>query len=238
MEAAPPSVADFDSTQWSLVLAAPHDPAALERLLAAYWRPIYAFILGSGRGRDEAIDLTQEFISTVVLERGFVERADPERGRFRTFVKSALRNFLVDEHRRATTRTRSAPGVRLDAAALDEVRGDPADPSRSFDQEWAASVLSAALARVERDCAGCGQAAHWHVFRRVVIEPALRQVEAPPLAGVAAEAGVAGADQAASMIQTVRRKFRREFQDLVSRTVCDGPARDLEVEELRAILGM
>src|SRR5438309_9722358 len=97
----------FLSTQWSVVLAAPDDPAIFDTLLRRYLGPIYAYVRRAGNPRDRAADLTQEFVSQVILQRGLLDRADPARGRFRTFLKSALSNFLVDQHRRATTQSRS-----------------------------------------------------------------------------------------------------------------------------------
>src|SRR5689334_18689682 len=98
----------FHTTTWGLVLSARADPGALELLLRAYWSPVYAFIRHKGYSQHDAADLTQEFLSEVVLGRNLLVKADPARGRFRAFVKSALRNFLIDQHRRAGSQ-RAAP---------------------------------------------------------------------------------------------------------------------------------
>ncbi len=74
---------------------------ALEQLCRSYWFPLYAYVRRQGQGPEDAQDLTQEFFSRF-LQRGSFERADPERGRFRTFLLSSMKRFLNEEWRRAT----------------------------------------------------------------------------------------------------------------------------------------
>lgn len=93
------TAASFQSTLWALVLGARGDRLALEQLLRTYWSPVYAFIRRQGYSGHDASDLTQEFLSQVVIGRDLVGRATPERGRFRAFLKQTLRNFLIDQHR-------------------------------------------------------------------------------------------------------------------------------------------
>src|SRR2546426_9877091 len=87
----------FTTTHWSVVLSArdgvsPTAQAALERLCRAYWPPIYAFLRRKGHGQPDAQDLTQEFFARL-LRREMFGDADPQRGRFRTFLLSALSCF-------------------------------------------------------------------------------------------------------------------------------------------------
>lgn len=221
----------FDSTKWSLVLSASGNPGVLEHLLKIYWGPIYAYIRRSGRGREEASELTQEFIAQAVLERDLISKADPERGRFRTFLKAAVRNFLVDQHRRATSKARAPETAVLGGASLEDYEPcEQDDPSRAFERHWAATVLSRTLERLEADCAGCGQERHWAAFRMAVIEPAVGLTPAngstqaaPPLDEVARRVGAPGPDQVSSMIQTIRRKFRRMLTEVVGQTL-ENPA--------------
>lgn len=218
--------ASFQSTNWSVVLSAAASPDALEELLRAYWGPIYAYIRGSGVARDDAGELTQEFIAHTVLGRGVLEAVDPERGRFRTFLKAVIRNFLIDQHRRATTQRRASDRPVLGGAALDQFEPvEDGDPSRAFERQWAATVLSQALTRLEAECNSCGQERHWKAFQMVVVEPILsRGVSVPPpLERVAEAVGAQSAAQASSLVQTVRRKFQRVLYGVVSATV-DNPA--------------
>ena len=227
----------FRTTRWSMVLAAPTDREAFERLVGMYWGPIYAYIRRCGHARDAAADLTQDFLTTVVLERGLMERADPERGRFRTFVKTAVRNFLVDQHRRATTRRRTPTGLVLSGSALDEVEPDESeDPDRAFDRRWAATLISHALERLEAECEVGGMRKHWEAFRVVAVDPVLRMTTAPALSEVAASLGIDGAERVSSMVQTVRRKFRRVLTETARETVEEPDQAEAEVAGIRDLL--
>ncbi|MBY0311649.1 MAG: sigma-70 family RNA polymerase sigma factor [Phycisphaerales bacterium] len=129
------TAASFQSTLWALVLGARGDRHALEQLLRAYWAPVYAFIRRQGYSGHDASDLTQEFLSQVVIGRDMVGRANPERGRFRAFLKQALRNFLIDQHRlgRVSKGSRKGPG------------GPPANSNEHGGRAWAAELEAAPM---------------------------------------------------------------------------------------------
>lgn len=222
-----------------MVLSAPADPVATGDLLESYAGPIYAYIRRCGLERHAAADLTQEFIARVLLERGLIQRADPQRGRFRSFLKAALRNFLTDQHRSAAARPDGLPSRRIDAAALERMEPSPAhEPHDAFDHQWAATLLSRTLQRLEADCLEAGQEVHWRCFQRVVVEPALGQVTPPALSDMAAEVGSPGPVQVSAMIQTVRRKFHRMLRQVVEETVQTSEEADQELRELREFLGV
>src|SRR5579862_7424152 len=94
----------FASTQWSMVLAARNTTSegakdAMQALCTTYWRPLYSFVRRSGRSVEDAQDLTQSFFSRL-LEKDYLQHVDPALGKFRTFLLTALRNFLTNEWRR------------------------------------------------------------------------------------------------------------------------------------------
>lgn len=231
------SGAGFQSTHWSMVLAAHDDPRLLDPLVRRYLPPIYAYIRRAGHSRDDAADLSQEFVTRIILERGLIDRADPARGRFRTFVKAALSHFLIDQHRRATAKARGPATPLIGGLKLEDM--EPAerdDPAAAFDRQWAATVLASALERVEADCRACGQGGHWAAFDAVVLDPVLRHASAPPLNELAQRLGLEDGAQVSSLIQTVRRKFRRTLRQVIEETVA-GPAHaDEELANLRQFL--
>ena len=111
----------FATTQWSVVLQAgqgssPQAGAALESLCRSYWYPLYAYVRRNGYGPHDAQDLTQEFFARF-LEKKYSSLADRRRGRFRTFLLSSLKNFLVNEWIKARREKR---GSRQKGLSLDE----------------------------------------------------------------------------------------------------------------------
>ncbi|MCA9311044.1 MAG: hypothetical protein KDA21_07550, partial [Phycisphaerales bacterium] len=94
----------FHTTHWSLIAALPGraDPAkagrareALEHLCNTYWRPLYSFARYSGHSAEDATDLTQAFL-TRVIETGGLGGADPDRGRFRSYLLGAMKHFMAN----------------------------------------------------------------------------------------------------------------------------------------------
>lgn len=236
---------------WAMVVGARCDRASLEALLRSYWSPVYAFIRRQGYSGHDASDLTQDFMTQVVVGRDLVGRADPTRGRFRAFLKQALRNFLIDQHRlgkahkggKAALRPGTPEQVSLSsdvlstaAEATPAVKDDSLDGG-TFDREWAAALLEHTLDRLESACRAEGMEAHWTAFNINVLGPTLRRTSPMPLDQLAKLIDAAGPDQASNMLQTVKRRFRRTLRDVVSETVGDPSQVDDELAELRTYLG-
>src|SRR5512142_966517 len=109
-ETALPSRAQFVATHWSAVMSAGEGESteaqeALEQLCRVYWFPLYAYVRRRGYSPEDAQDLTQEFFAKL-LTRHWLARADPARGRFRTFLLTALEYFLANEWDKARARKR------------------------------------------------------------------------------------------------------------------------------------
>ena len=159
---------EFSTTRWTLVLAAgdaqnPTAGKALATLCQTYWMPLYAFVRRRGYGPADAEDLVQEFF-TRLLERNFLDQADRDRGRFRTFLLSVLNHFLVNEwtRQRMLKRGGGQPPVSWDAqAAEDRYLQEGADtetPATTFDRHWAEVLLERALDQLRRQYAAIGKA--------------------------------------------------------------------------------
>lgn len=100
----------FATTHWSVVARAGAATtveltAALDRLCRQYWQPLYYFVRRRGYNEPDAQDLTQGFFARL-LEKGSLEAADRQRGRFRTFLLTALGNYLANEWDRANRQKR------------------------------------------------------------------------------------------------------------------------------------
>src|ERR1700733_5861177 len=147
----------FATTHWSAVLTAGQDTNraadALARLCQDYWYPLYAYARRRGCSPHDAQDLTQEFFARL-LAGNWLARADPQRGRFRSFLLSAMKHFMANEWNKALTQKRG--GGKLiqslnEDLAEHQYRLEPADnaaPEYVFDQRWAVALLERALAQL------------------------------------------------------------------------------------------
>jgi DNA-directed RNA polymerase specialized sigma24 family protein len=162
--------ASFPTTQWSMVINAgatsgTEAGVALETLCRQYWYPLYGFVRRQGRTHHEAEDCTQEFLARLLAKDG-IATARPERGRFRTFLLTSLRNFLTKEWHRehAVKRGGGAVALSLDLRdAQDRFAHEPADaalnPEQAFDRTWALGMIERAVSklRAEYEKSGRGE---------------------------------------------------------------------------------
>ena len=149
----------FPDTMWFLVKGAadassPHAHQALESLCRAYWEPIYAFIRRTGKGPHDAEDLTQRFFMHL-LEHNRLDHAQPEKGKFRSFLQRSIKNFLVDDWRRKPTPERIGGLLEIDAEQGEHsYRHEPVDqldPEKVFQRVWARKVMDLALVRLKAE---------------------------------------------------------------------------------------
>ena len=159
----------FPTTQWSVVLRAAtredtQAHAALESLCRRYWYPLYTFVRRCGRDHHAAEDATQQFLAQL-LATDALQRAQPDRGRFRTFLLSGLRNFLTSDWRRTNAAKRGgadAAGRLRPFDAAEVAPPEPTDPGLSpeqaFDRSWAESMIDQAVLelRAAYDSSGRG----------------------------------------------------------------------------------
>ena len=129
---------------------------------------------GRGHGAEDAHDLTQSFFARL-LEKNYVQQADQQRGKFRTFLLSALGHFLADEWDRARRQKRGGARtlISFDATSADErYRLEPADPldaTKLFERRWATTLLERAVDRLEHQFSERGQAKLFNGLRAFLV---------------------------------------------------------------------
>lgn len=157
----------FQTTQWSVVLAANQEDdaerfQALEELCRTYWYPVYAFIRRQGYEAHDAQDLAQGFFAHL-LERETINAARSDKGRFRSFLLGALKNFLGYEARKQATIKRGGKAVlvSIDAEECEERYGHDLPsvtaPDQLYLRAWADSLLNSALGLLRRDYIQAGK---------------------------------------------------------------------------------
>ena len=119
---------------------------ALSDLCESYWFPVYVFVRRRGASADRAEDLTQGFFSHL-LEKGTLKAADRDRGRFRSFLLTAVKFYLSDEYDRETALKRGGGQEALsldmdDAENRYNLEAEPDEnPDQIFAKRWALEVL-------------------------------------------------------------------------------------------------
>jgi RNA polymerase sigma-70 factor (ECF subfamily) len=228
----------FETTQWSLVLAAGQRGSAaaeeaLARLCALYWYPVFAFVRRQGYRAEDAQDLTQGFFARLI-EKGDLRAADRSRGRFRSFLLTNCRYFLANERDRALAQKRGGGRMPLsvDVVAA-ELRYERAvahseTPERLYDRQWCLTLLDGVFEALRAEYAGTGRAGLFDRLKEFLTAGA----DAGTHADAARELGTsAGAVKVA--VHRLRRRYREELRRRVADTV--GSDQDVE-DEIRYLL--
>jgi RNA polymerase sigma-70 factor (ECF subfamily) len=226
----------FVTTHWSVVLSAgqegPEAPAALERLCKLYWTPLYIYARRDGLSSPDAQDAVQEFIAQL-LKRDDLKGVSPEKGRFRTFLLTALRNFLISRARREQAQKRGGgkPLVCLDADEAEAIcapeLADQTTPAKAFDRRWAKELMARALEQLRAEHRSPSQARLFGALQPMLADSGRISQES----ALAAELGVTAGALAVAATR-LRRRYRELIEVEVRQTLAN-PA-DL-AEEMRAL---
>ncbi|MBL9092044.1 MAG: sigma-70 family RNA polymerase sigma factor [Planctomycetaceae bacterium] len=235
---APDGRARFETTRWSLVLAAQGKSAGemsrpLEALCRQYWRPLYAYVRHRGRSEHDAQDLTQAFFARL-LEKDWLAAVDRKKGRFRTFLLTALKRFLANEWDYAHARKRGGGEAVLPLDGIESLSlADLSVPTAEalFERRWALTVFESALRRLRADYEAAGRLAHYELLKpQLTAERGAIDYDS-----LAAALNMEPAS-ARSAVHRLRKRFREAFQDEVAETVAD-PA-DVEDEVLALVAAL
>ena len=238
----PAAPRQFESTRWSLVLAARgRDSAeareALAELCRAYWYPLYAFVRRKGHDAESAQDLVQGFFARL-LEKGDLASVDRAKGRFRSFLMASCSHFLANQSDRDRARKRgggrapiSIDGPEADGRYQREVAHD-LTAERLFDRRWATTLLDNVLGAVEAEMARAGKSRQFEALRPALVGGG----ERVPYARIAAELGVS--DEAArAAAHRLRVRFRALIREEIARTLDDPADVEDEIHSLFSALG-
>jgi DNA-directed RNA polymerase specialized sigma24 family protein len=231
---------DFLTTQWGLVAGASAENsaearAALEALYRVYCYPVYAFIRRRGYGRQDAQDLTQDFF-VHLLDKGTLGRADPQRGRFRSFLLGALDHFLAHAAERAHAQKRGG-GCQFvylddDTAERDYQLAAPEGitAEKVFEARWAATLIGVALGRLRGELESEGKGRLFEALQGFLLgnEEASYQQMADSLG--------LSLGTLKTAIHRLRSRYRTLLREEVARTVSAPGEVDEELRCLRAAL--
>lgn len=221
----------FETTRWSLVLAVGQDAVsagdALESLCQTYWYPLYAYVRRRVADIHEAQDLTQAFFEQL-LEKRTIENADPHRGRFRAFLLTACKRFLVNEwhKKQAVKRGGGRPVLSLDfdsaESKLSVAAVDTLTPELIYEQQWAMVLLASVLEKLRQEYQAREkheQFDHLKVFLSGSSAP-LRYAQAAELLGITESA-----------VKIAAHRMRTRYRELIRAEIAQTVESSEDVED-------
>ncbi len=234
----------FHTTQWQNLHAAQTlDPQRKREVIGAimnkYWKPVYSYLRRKGNSNEEAKDLTQGFFHEIVLGRELISQADQTKGRFRTFLLTALDRYVISMHRAQTARKRAPRKAMVALDNFDPGSIAPIDsgtPVDAFTYTWASELLSEVIVEVHEECLRDGLEKHWKVFHATVVKPTMEGADTPSLGELCSQLDIKSEAKASNMSITVKRRFRTILARHIRQYVESDDQVEEEIRDMMQIL--
>ncbi len=238
----PARQAVFATTHWSVVLTAGRSDTtrsqdALTKLCQTYWYPLYAYVRRHGYSAHDAQDLTQAFFAHL-LERHSLAAADPNRGRFRSFMLGVMNHFLANERDRAGAQKRGGGVTHLPLqfdTAETRYGHEPPDnttPEQNYERRWAMALLEEVLRRLADEYKHDGHAELFAGINPCLVGERANQ----PYAELATRLGVSE-NTVKSSVHRLRQRYRQLLREEIAHTVAMPGEVDEELRHLFTVLG-
>ncbi len=231
---------EWPRTEWSASGHMPRllgkEPERLNDLLLKYRTPMKAYLVAAFPGLEaQAEELLQDFAQDRILRKGWLDKVERRRGRFRDFLKVSLRNFVRDRLRARRANVVSMNGLKFDQVA-------EASGSETFGLEWARAILAEVLGRMESDCrrrrgSQASRVLIWDTFRLRLLQPILEGAEPVSYEELVSTLGIASPAVAQNLLITAKRMFRRQLEGVIAEYEEGGEAARTELRDLRQFLG-
>lgn len=230
----------FSTTQWTVVFRAAHEKTgagrpALSTVMKKYWRPLYVFARQQGLSSVDAEDATQAFLSELI-EGDLLEKADPAKGRFRTYLLTAWKRFLIDQHRaeRAAKRGGKVIVQSLQTSLAEQhwrsLAIEQAPPDELYTSSWATGLVDETIRRLKLE---------YMNGRIAMFDELLPQLTVPVDQGVYTEIArkLAITEGAAKVaLHRLRQRFAKTLREVTAETIEDPAELNTEIDELIRVL--
>jgi hypothetical protein len=229
----------FPTTHWSLVRRAGTGDAAARRealtvLLTRYRPALRTYLRAVKRmSAEQADELLQAFIADQLLERQLAARADPARGRFRTFLLASLNNYVVDQQR--TQKWRAAEALDPEVSEA-EGCGAACSPEAIVEAAWAKALVRDVLEAMRCECAATARSDVWAVFEGRILAEIFGTGGTVSYDSLAAALQLKSPAQAANLLVTAKRMYARLLRLAVGEYESDADAVEAEIADLRRVL--
>jgi RNA polymerase sigma-70 factor (ECF subfamily) len=206
---------DWDEIRNARTLHEDRQKEIIGHLIKEYWKPVYCYLIRKGYDNEQAKDLTQDFFHEIVLRKRLIQQADKTKGRFRTFLLTALRNYAIDRNR-----VEHHPQLISLEDFGEALPSQEMEPDEAFSHAWISLLLDRIIAEVEQGCSRDSQEIHWNLFYARVLKPIMDGTEPPPLPKLCRRLGIENRkNKASNMIVTVKRRFHRVLEDCLRQYV-------------------
>ena len=226
------TAAEFPATRWTLIQSSRESDSArreaLDVLLTTYWKPLYFYARRKGMNIEAAKDAVQGFFAQL-LEQDFLARPDPNKGKFRGYLRTSFDHYLANLHESQSAQKRGGAVKTLpldfDIAERDFAAA-PAAADAAYDREWALGVMERATNRLQREFQDGVRRGPFQVFSAY-----FKNDQPPPYEQTAREQGMS-VPQFKSFLHRTRERFREIVRAEVLHTVADASSADDEIAEL------
>jgi len=212
----------------------------VDNLLKKYWKPVYCYLRHKGYDNERAKDLTQGFFHEIVLGHELIQKADQAKGRFRTFLLTALGHYVSNVYRSESAKKR-APKEKV--VYFDEFKesdklniSTAATAEDVFHYAWASNLLDEAMTKVKNEYCGGDKEIHWKIFEEKVLAPILTSAQSPSLTEICSRYDVDSTSKASNMILTVKRRLSVVIKQCLRQFVQSESEIENEFNELLKIL--
>jgi DNA-directed RNA polymerase specialized sigma24 family protein len=207
----------FQTTEWTKILNSSIGESILGELYNKYSKPLYSYLRRKGFNNDQAKDLVHGFFCEKVLGQQLIQKADRTKGKFRTFLLTAIQHYAIDIHRK------SKPLKQLDEEI--ERPSDANDPETEFVIAFVKELIHSVLIELEEECKSKNKMTHWHIFRLWLLEPDI-STKKTNMKAICAKFNINDVDKAYNMISNIKERFiiifrRRLSHYLASETEID-----------------
>jgi len=238
------NVRGFHTTCWTKISDFKTSDKAKKQLIISelselYWKPVYCYLRYKGNSNEVAKDLTQGFFHEVVINRNLIQQADRTKGKFRTFLLTALDRYTRDVHQKETSGKRKPSGklFSLDEFDMPDVSIEISDltAEQGFNYAWVTDLLDQVFAEVEQECINTQKEIHWKAFSARVVDPIINNKKAASFSEICANLGIDSESRASNMVITVKRRLRKALERKLAKLSQSGKEVEEEINELLKI---
>ncbi len=213
----------FATTQWHVVRQSTEGPdwkrvEALNQICARYGPALTEFVKRQFQlPEPEAEELVQQFVTDRVLAKNLLQMATPSKGKFRTFLMTSMKHFVLDQFRRQNSDKRRPPNgfVPMDELQNETMVNSGPDDQKTFDESFVRQIIAESIHRTHEYCISKGQQEIWEILYERVLIPHLEERDPVEYDTLVEELKLRNRAEAQNKLATGKRTFQRCFREVI-----------------------